>query len=312
MTATAKAPLVRAGPGVSAWTALPERDRSLLLWLVQGDVVTAELAALLAYGHLRVAQRRLARLVEYGLLTGFWAANRQRPRGRYAYALTKVARAQLERLVWPLGKPQLTQGGIETVSPVIHQLATHDLFAAFLRAAEPDLQVGLAGWVPERALVRLTDSGYLRPDALAMLRVREAMILMFIERDLGTERGSVLVDKLRRYRNVYWRLKRPDALHVCVVAGSQRRAFAVRRALRGPSAERAEAIRVWVTTDAELLADPHGAMWVSPAVDAARTIDLEPHPFEDSWPILQPLCLMTPDDLEALDERAIASVPALA
>lgn len=311
MSATAKAPLVRAGPGVSAWTALPERDRALLLWLLQGDVVTAELAALLAYGHLRVAQRRLARLVEYGLLTGFWAANRQRPRGRYAYALTKVARAQLERLVWPLGKPQLTQGGIETVSPVIHQLATHDLFAAFLRAADPDQEVGLAGWVPERALVRLTDSGYLRPDALAILRVREAMILMFIERDLGTERGSVLVDKLRRYRNVYWRLKKPDALHVCVVVGSQRRAFAVRRALRGPSDERAEAIRVWVTTDAELLADPHGAMWVSPAVDAMRTIDLEPHPFDDPWPILQPLCLMTPDSLEALDERLIAGVPAL-
>jgi hypothetical protein len=312
MSSTVKAPLVRAGPGVSAWTALPERDRALLLWLVQGDVVTAELAALLAYGHLRVAQRRLARLVEYGLLTGFWAANRQRPRGRYAYALTKVARAQLERLVWPLGKPQLTQGGIETVSPVIHQLATHDLFAAFLRAADPDREVGLAGWVPERALVRLTDSGYLRPDALAILRVREAMILMFIERDLGTERGSVLVDKLRRYRNSYWRLKKPRAFHVCVVVGSQRRAFAVRRALRGSSDERAEAIRVWVTTDTELLADPHGAMWVSPAVDVVRTIDLEPYPFEDPWPILQPLSLVTSDNLEALDERAISSVPALA
>lgn len=312
MSATAKVPLVRAGPGVSAWTALPERDRAPLLWLVQGDVVTAELAALFAYGHRRIAQRRLARLVECGLLTGFWAANRQRPRGRYAYALTKVARAQLERLVWPLGKPRLTEGAIETVSPVIHQLATHDLVAALLRAADPQAQVGLAAWVPERALVRLTDSGYLRPDALAIIGVREAMILMFIERDLGTERGSVLVDKLRRYRNVYWRLKKPDALHVCVVVGSQRRAFAVRRALRGPSEEHAEAIRVWVTTDAELLADPHGAMWVSPAIDAARTIDLEPHPLDDAWPVLQPLCLATPDSLEVLDERALAAVPALA
>jgi hypothetical protein len=138
MSATARAPLVRAGPGVSAWTALPERDRALLLWRVQGAVVKAELAALLSYGHRRIAQRRLRRLVDYGLLTGFWAANRQRPRGRYAYALTKLARAQLERLVWPLGKPKLDEGAIETVSPVIHQLATHDLFAAFLRAADPE------------------------------------------------------------------------------------------------------------------------------------------------------------------------------
>ena len=311
MTTTARPMLVRAGPGVSAWTALPERDRTLLLWLIQGDVVTAELAALVAYGHRRVAQRRLARLVEYGLLSGFWAANRQRPRGRHAYALTKVSRAQLERLVWPLGKPKLSEGAIETVSPVIHQLATHDLFAAFLRAADPERQIGLAGWVPERALVRLTDSGYLRPDALAIVRNRDAMIVLFIERDLGTERGSVIVDKLRRYRNMYWSVKETNVLHVGIVVESQRRAHAVRRALRSSEAEMAKAVRVWVTTEAELTADPHGAVWISPAVDAIRTIDLERHPFDEPWPILMPLCLATPDALEVLDERVVAAVPVL-
>jgi len=311
VTTTARPMLVRAGPGVSAWTALPERDRTLLLWLIQGDVVTAELAALVAYGHRRVAQRRLARLVEYGLLSGFWAANRQRPRGRHAYALTKVSRAQLERLVWPLGKPKLSEGAIETVSPVIHQLATHDLFAAFLRAADPEREIGLAGWVPERALVRLTDSGYLRADALAIVRNRDAMIVLFIERDLGTERGSVIVDKLRRYRNMYWSVKEPNVLHVGIVVESQRRAHAVRRALRSSEAEMAKAVRVWVTTEAELTADPHGAVWISPAVDAIRTIDLERHPFDEPWPILMPLCLATPDALEVLDERVVAAVPVL-
>ena len=55
-----------------------------------------------------VRERRLARLVEYGLLTGFWAANRQRPRGRYAYALTRATRAALERMIWPVaGSTQL-------------------------------------------------------------------------------------------------------------------------------------------------------------------------------------------------------------
>jgi hypothetical protein len=116
------------GPGIAAWAALPERDRALLLWLVHGDVVTAELAGLLCYGHRRIAQRRLARLVEYGLLSGFWAANRQRPRGRYAYALTKATRLALERSVWPRGRPALHDGSPEAVSPVIHGLATHDVF----------------------------------------------------------------------------------------------------------------------------------------------------------------------------------------
>jgi hypothetical protein len=197
------------------------------------------------------------------------------------------------------------------VSPVIHQLATHDLFAAFLRAADPEREIGLAGWVPERALVRLTDSGYLRPDALAIVRNRDAMIVLFIERDLGTERGSVLVDKLRRYRNMYWSVKETNVLHVGIVVESQRRAHAVRRALRSSEAEMAKAVRVWVTTEAELTADPHGAVWISPAVDAIRTIDLERHPFDEPWPILMPLCLATPDALEVLDERVVAAVPVL-
>ena len=124
--------------------------------LVHGDVVTAELGALLAYGHRRIAQRRLARLVEYGLLTGFWAANRQRPRGRYAYALTRATRAALERMIWPDGQKKLYNGAPESVSPVIHGLATHDVFAAFLRASDATRGVGLSAWVSERPLIRLT------------------------------------------------------------------------------------------------------------------------------------------------------------
>jgi hypothetical protein len=53
------------------WTALPARDQHLLLWLLSGDIVTAQVAAFLVYGQLRTAQRRLARLVELGLLRGF-------------------------------------------------------------------------------------------------------------------------------------------------------------------------------------------------------------------------------------------------
>lgn len=53
------------------WTALPARDQQLLLWLLAGNIVTAQLATLLVYGQLRTTQRRLSRLVELGLLRGF-------------------------------------------------------------------------------------------------------------------------------------------------------------------------------------------------------------------------------------------------
>ncbi len=272
MRAVARRPLVRSGPGVSAWTALPERDRQLLLWLISGDVVTAELAALLAYGHLRVAQRRLARLVEYGLVSGFWAANRQRPRGRYAYALAKTARVQLEQLVWPQGRPGLAGGGIVTVSPVIHGLATHDLFAVFLAASDPAGEVGLAGWVPERPLVRLTSYGDLRPDALAVVRSGERLIVLFIERDLGTERGGVLSDKVRGYDRLYRQRVAAHPLHVGFVVESHRRAYAIRRVLARAADE--TRLGVWVTTEADLRADPYGCLWVSPAIDPVATADL--------------------------------------
>jgi len=185
--------------------------------------VTAELGALLAYGHRRVAQRRLARLVEYGLLTGFWAANRQRPRGRYAYALTRATRATraaLERMIWPDGEKKLYNGAPESVSPVIHGLATHDVFAAYLRASDATRGVGLAAWVSERPLIRLTWTASLRPDALAVIRVDERSILLAVERDLGTERGPILAGKVDSYEGSYGRRDGRAPLHVGFVVDS--------------------------------------------------------------------------------------------
>jgi hypothetical protein len=305
----ARPPLVRRGPGVAAWTALPERDRALLLWLVQADVVTAELAALLAYGHRRIAQRRLARLTEYGLLAGFWAANRQRPRGRYAYALTKIARSELERLVWPAGRPTLPQGVVETVSPVIHQLATHDLLAAFLRASDPGAGIGLCAWLSERPLVRLTHWGTLRPDAIALLAVGERTILVCLERDLGTERGSTLSDKVHRYRQVFDGRRSSGPLHVGLVVEGLRRAASVRRSLR--EQDEGDVVRVWVVTEPELRSAPYAAIWVSPTIEPCSTVELAPYRTGEPWPILRPGCLAEPDTLGALDERVIGDVPLL-
>ncbi|HKX66066.1 MAG TPA: replication-relaxation family protein [Intrasporangium sp.] len=309
MTTVARAPLVRAGPGVAAWTALPERDRALLLWLVQGDVVTAELAALLCYGHLRIAQRRLAKLVGYGLLSGFWAANRQRPRGRYAYALTKQTRQQLERLVWPEGKRKLPDGQIETVSPVIHQLATHDVFASFLRAVDHERDVGITSWVPERALIRLNYWASPRPDALAVIGTGDASIVLFIERDLGTERGGTLWSKVKSYRDVYD--SRPEAapVHVGLVVDTPRRAASVRRSLRGDTD--GKAVHAWVTIASDLATSPYDAVWLSPSMDVARTVDLAAHWTGDRWDLLAPGCLADPDALEMLDDRVIGFVPLL-
>ncbi len=301
----------RPGPGIAAWAALPERDRALLLWLVHGDVVTAELAGLLAYGHRRIAQRRVARLVEYGLLSGSWAANRQRPRGRYAYALTKPVRAALERSIWPRGRPPLSDGVPEAVSPVIHGLATHDVLAAFLRAGDPGRGIGLAAWVPERPLIRLTWQASLRPDALAVVRAGDASVLLVVERDLGTERGPVLAGKLGRYRRLFHGHPASAPLHVGFVVDSGRRAASVRARLRGGGAG-GSVVTAWVVVEPALAADPYGAAWITPEGAVASVVDFASHWTGDPWPYLQPGDLADPSALEALDDRVLQAIPMLA
>jgi len=290
---------LRAG---AVWSALPARDQQLLLWLLAGDIVTAQLAALLVYGPLRIAQRRLSRLVAYGLLRGFWTAGAQRPHGRYAYVLTRAARLDIERLEWPEGRPDRPPE--LPASAPIHQLATHDLFAAFLRAGNPSVGEGLFAWVPERACGQLF--GFLRADALAGIRVGERSLTLFLERDLGTERGEVLAEKVRRYRSVFARMPEvPIAVGFVVESARRARtihALANRRPIGG--------VAVLTIVDAQLRVDPLGAGWFDgEAMRSAR--ELAAKPAMGDSPILTPGCLSDADAIAALDDRGAAMLPAL-
>lgn len=293
---------LRAG---AIWDVLPLRDRALLQWLLAGDIVTAQLASLLVYGQLRTAQRRLQRLVEFGLVHGFWTGSAQRPRGRYAYTLTRPTRLEIESLVWPDGRPERPPE--LPGSPPIHQLATHDVLAAFLRSSDVVVPEGLFAWVPERPCSQLF-GGFLRPDALAGVRFGRRAIALFIERDLGTERGEVLAEKIRRYRSVLSRT--PDlAVHVGFVVGSHRRARTVHALTRNRSSI-APGLLVVTATAVELEADPFGARW-SDGRSSWPTRDLPPIADPVDWPILAPGCLADPDALAAFDDRASATLPAL-
>jgi len=97
---------LRSTPVGAIWPAHPARDRHLLLWLLGGGIVTAQLAAVPVHGQLRTAQRRLARLVELKVLRGFWAAGAHRPGGRHC-----AFRSDQLRL--------LAFGGVEDVDAVL-------------------------------------------------------------------------------------------------------------------------------------------------------------------------------------------------
>ncbi|HEV8699198.1 MAG TPA: replication-relaxation family protein [Candidatus Limnocylindrales bacterium] len=289
-------------PGAAAWGGLPERDRSLLRWLVVGEVVTSELAALLVYGSLRTARRRLGRMVELGLIRGFWAANSQRPRGRYAYTLVGSVRDELERGRGGSKRGRRREGPGTTT---IHQLATSDLMAAFLRGAEPDRGLGLAAWLPERAVATLFD-GYVEPDALAVIGTPSARICLLVERDLGTEPTSTVAAKAARYATLLGG-EHELSVNVGIVVESARRSASIRRAIeragaRGP--------HVWVATSTELLAAPYQGPWTAPDGRRCRTVDLPAEAVSET-PVVGALCLLDPDAADVFEPSAIEVVPAL-
>ena len=284
----AKADSLRSTPAGAIWEALPDRDQHLLLWLLSADIVTAQLAALLVYGHLRTAQRRLARLAELGILRSFWAADMHRPRGRHAYMLTRQARLDVERIFWPTGRPDRARDLPRLLRSTSSR--RHDLLAAFVRAGDPLLREGIFAWVPERACAQLFD-GFLRPDALAGVRIGDRAIALFIERDLGSERGEVLAEKIRRYRSVFARAV-DLPVQVGFVVESERRARTVHEvanrkhvAASGP---------VFLTAvDHQVRADPFGVRWTD-GREVWSTRGLISEAEEASWPILTPGCLVRP------------------
>lgn len=280
-------------PGIRAWTALPARDQALLRWLLLGSVVTSDLAALLAYGDLRTARRRLSRLVAEGLLRGYWAANSQRPRGRYAYSLLGPVRDALAERVGQAASRRGAPAAIGT----IHQLATLDLLAAFLRT-DPPAGAGLAAWLPERPLARLFDD-YLRPDALAVLGIPGGRVTLFVERDLGTEPSKVLAAKLSRYRTVLARAGAVSA-NLGIVVDAPRRARSLLSRL-GPTAGSQPG--PWLGLAPDLLNDPYGASWQDPTGERRSTIDLpsDPDPPER---VVGRLCLLEPEGVEAFEPSA--------
>jgi Replication-relaxation len=165
--------------------------------------------------------------------------------------------------------------------------------------------------VSERPLIRMTWHAGLRPDALAVVRVADASILLAIERDLGTERGPILAGKVDSYQRVYDGRQHKAPLHVGFVVDSARRAASVRSRLRGTEKDES-VVTVWVVTEPALAADPYGAVWTTPGGTDARSIDFAAHWTGDPWPYLHPGELADPTTLEVLDDRVYRRVPMLA
>ena len=129
-------------------------------------------------------------------------------------------------------------------------------------------------------------------------------IVLFIERDLGTERGEILPGKIRRYRSLFGG-RSPLALSVGFVVESGRRERSIQNQLRpsptGP--------RMLTITAERLVADPLGALWAD-GLASIPTRGLEAFGDTDAS-VLAAGCLADPDALAVFDDRAAQAMSVL-
>ena len=132
--------------------------------------------------------------------------------------------------------------------------------------------------------------GVLRPDALAGVRVGRRTLALFLERDLGTERGEVLADKVRRYRSVFSRAP-GDAMAVGFVVASDRRA----QTIHAMGRRQPGGLTLLTVVADQLLVDPLGATWLDG--QQPRSIRELAAAGQDDGPILAPGCLLDAERL---------------
>ena len=190
-------------------------------------------------------------------------------------------------------------------SPPIHQLATHDLLAAFLRTCGPDGAARASSPGSPNGLRASCSAAIVRPDAIAGVRVGDRAIVLFIERDLGTERGEVLPGKIRRYRSLFAARSRL-ALSVGFVVESGRRERSIQHQ-RPPVADRAPNAdhhrRTAYGRPASARTGPMGSRPSRPA-DSRHYGDTDAS-------LLTAGCLADPDALAAFDDRAAQAMSVL-
>lgn len=219
-------------PGIDLRLLLP-RDRAVLRILDRAEAATARQLAILAYGHRRVAQRRLAALWRTGLLERTVLPPAPRGGAEYAYRLSTDARRRLgDRSPRPRGSNRLG-----------HTLDIVDTVCSLVSGnGDPRASSPVALWLTE-ATAYSQFGGPPYPDSVVVLVDGELRGVLCLEIDEATQRRSAIEAKLNGYRRLVDRAQR---WRVLFVVPSPTRA----RWLRLVAASVAEGVatRTWVTT----------------------------------------------------------------
>lgn len=213
------------------------RDRAALRILDRAEAATPRQLAILAYGHRRIAQRRLAALWRAGLLERTVLPPAPRGGAEIAYRLSREARRRLgDRSTRARGSNRLghTLDIVETICALV--MATDD----------PRNTSPVALWLTE-ATARSHLGGPPFPDSVVVLEVEGRRGVVCLEIDEATQRRAPIEAKLGGYRRL---LGSEPAWQVLFVVPSATRARWLR--VVASSVPEDVASRTWVTTMAAL------------------------------------------------------------
>lgn len=212
---------------------LHHRDRAVLRILDRAEAATARQLAILVYGHRRIAQRRLLRLWQAGLLERAIVPHTQRGGAELAYRLSDRARRRLgDTATRARGSSRLghTLDVVETVCALV---SAND---------DPRQDSPVQLWLDEpNAAAVLGTPPY--PDGVVALESDEGSGVICLEIDEATQRRAVIEAKLNGYRRL---LDAYPTWWLLFVVPSRTRAGWL-RSVAGQADERVAA-RAWVTS----------------------------------------------------------------
>ncbi|MEW5991648.1 MAG: replication-relaxation family protein [Chloroflexota bacterium] len=209
------------------------RDRAVLRILDRAEVATPRQLAILAYGHRRVAQRRLLRLWHAGLLERAIVPHAQRGGAEIAYRLSDRARRRL-------GDTATRSRGVNRLG---HALDVVETICALVTAnGDPRTCSPVRLWLDEPNAAAILGTPPF-PDAVVVLERTNRTGVVCLEIDEATQRRAVIEAKLNGYRTL---LEANPTWVVLFVVPSPRRARWLR--VVSGDVDRRLASRSWVTT----------------------------------------------------------------
>jgi len=209
------------------------RDRAVLRILDRAEAATPRQLAILVYGHRRIAQRRLLRLWQAGLLERAIVPHAQRGGAELAYRLSDRARRRL-------GDVATRSRGSNRLGHTLDIVETICALASANGDPRHDSPVRL--WLDEpNAATVLGTPPY--PDSVVALESEGRSGVVCLEIDEATQRRAVIEAKLNGYRRLF---DSHPTWWLLFVVPSRNRARWLRTVARG--ADETVAARTWVTS----------------------------------------------------------------